>query len=159
MENSIGYIVEIHSGQIQPEGITNETQNFNKGELLKARSEALEFASSSLVELEMEGSEENFAFSVDVYFQNTDGRYQIFGSEYEEVVIGLIEEAKFFQKNGLIKPDELTTIYMNKKTHKEDPGNPIVVVSKDELKHWPDMEYDEVSVLKQDLELIFDEEL
>lgn len=159
MENSTGYIVEIHSGKIQPEGMTNETQNFNKSELLKARSEALEFASSSLVELEMEGSEENFAFSVDVYFQNTDGRYQIFGAEYEEVVIGLIEEAKFFQKNGLIKPDELATIHFNKKTHKEDAGNPIVVLSKNELKHWPGMEYDEFSVIKQDLKLIFDEEL
>jgi hypothetical protein len=155
MENSTGYIVEIHSGQIQPGGITNETQNFNKSELLKARSEALEFASSSIEELKMEGSEENFAFSVDVYFQNTDGRHQIFGAEYEEVVIGLIEEAKFFQKNGLIKPDELTTIYFNKKTQKKDPRNPIVVVSKDELKRWSSMEYDEVSVLKQDLKLIF----
>lgn len=154
MENKIGYIVEIHSGQITPKGVTNETQTFEKGELLKARSQALEFASNALVDIEMEAAEENFSFSVDAYFLNQDKSYKIFGSDLELVIPGLIEEAKYFLENGLIAQNDLSKVYLNKKTHKEDPGNPQCVFSEEDLKNWPSFEYDECLVLTHDLDII-----
>ncbi len=155
MENKVGYIVEIHSGQIGSKGMTNETQRFDEGELLKARSQAIEFASSTLVDLEMESSDEDFAFSVDVFFQFNDELLQIFGADREEVIPGLIEEAKILLKKGLISKNELTTIFQNNKSHEEDPGNPQFVFSKGDLKNWPSMESSEHFIIAQNLELIF----
>lgn len=154
MENKVGYIVEIHSGQIGSKGMTNETQRFDEGELLKARSQAIEFASSTLVDLEMESADEDFAFSVDVFFQFNDELLQIFGADREEVIPGLIEETKILLKKGLISKNELTPIFQNKKNHEEDPWNPQFVFSTEDLKNLPSFKYDECLVISQDLELI-----
>lgn len=158
MENQVSYIVEIHSGHFEPNGMTSETKKFDNGELLKARSQALEFASSALADLEMEASDEDCAYSVDVFFQFNNEMHQIFGVDHEEVVPGLIEEAKIFLKNGLITNNELTLVYLNTKSHKQDPGNPVFVLSIEELKNWPSMEFKEHFVIAQDLELIFEDD-
>jgi hypothetical protein len=153
MENQFIYIVEIYNAKTEKGISADETVTFSRVNPLEARAEAISHAYGSLQELE--AADENEDFIVEVFFVHKEKHHRIFGDD-DKLLDGLLAEAKSYLENEVIDSNSLAPIFRNISSIGEDPGTPRLITSKEDLIFWPNMKYEEVFVLSQDLNLIFE---
>jgi hypothetical protein len=165
MNENIYYEVEISEGRSFFGKKKTRSSLYFDNDPLKARKSAFEFVASTLSGIKsFSPAEDSFLtekidskqkfkpISIVVYFVKCKvEKYQVYGPEVHETIYGLYEEAKYYQKKGIIFEEDLETVLQNKDS--EDIHNPAFIISQ-EPAEFPYIDFSVVKVLVQDLNFI-----
>jgi len=162
------YIVDYYYGSIEKMNIKFKRVTFKDPDLLKARREAIEYATKPWRDIQndkydgprLEKILNKIINIISVrasFCPNKDEQIVIYGDDEHTVLTGLDAEAEYYLDHDLIEEDNLIEIYENEKDEDEDEVNPTFQLAKDYLEKEPDFDYYIVHVISEDLEEIFPE--